>query len=240
MLFFVTIKVIQKTTKGDSRMDLTAYYYKEIVGVYDFPTLREEAITRHTLAHLYDSGFSEPEIFSIINEIGGKKGYIEPSDLPDSIWKESLTQKGHYYCHHALQIVPPDPIVLKDGTFKEYPFYQEMRSRFTMQDLLKYFYLRNYCITDEARDKAQFKHLLKKYEAVDGIESLDIVLFMIDETAYQHISVVEPFGIATGSVQQEIISRLQKILAERHAKGYDKNIWRTYLIDKQGEITWQI
>lgn len=222
-------------------MDLAAYYYKEIVGVYDFPTLREEAVTRHTLAYLQDSGFTEPEIFGIINEVGGEKGYIEPADLPDSVWENSLTKKGHYYCHRALQLLPPDPVVCEDGTFKEFPFYQEMRARFTLDDLTAYYRRKfpQYIIADDKRDAAQFRHMLKKYESMGAIEPLDIVLFMIDEAAFQHVTVVEPFSIATGSIQQEIILRLQKILAERHAKGYDKNIWRDYLIER-GKVTWQI
>ena len=222
-------------------MDLAAYFFKEIVGVYKFKTPREEALTRCTIAYLQESGVSTAEIFQLLNEVGNTKGYLEPADIPDWIWEKSLTKKGHYYCHHALQLVSPTPIIRRDGTFKEYPFYQEMRIRFTLDDLIEYFYaaIPGYMILrDKGRDERQFKHLLRKYSNLQGIEELDFVLCLIDEAAYQKVPVIEPFNIDTPSMQTQAANKLTKTLAERHAKGYDKNIWRTYLIE-QGEMIWQ-
>ena len=223
-------------------MDLTAYYYRELVGVYPFATDREEAITRHTIAYMEESGLSEVEIFGFLHDIGGKKGYITPADIPAEAWNGSLIERGQYYCHHRLQLLSPTPIIRSDGTFKEYPFYQEMRIRFTMKDLVDYFFekIPSYSILrDEKRYEAQFRHMLKKFDGMRPIQSLDVVLLMIDEASYQNVPVVEPFDIKTASIQQDVIDRLQKTIAERHAKGYDKNIWRTYLINELGELTWQ-
>lgn len=223
-------------------MDLTAYYYRELVGVYPFATDREEAITRHTIAYMEESGLSEVEIFGFLHDIGGKKGYITPADIPAKAWDGSLIERGQYYCHHRLQLLSPMPIIRSDGTFKEYPFYQEMRIRFTMKDLVDYFFekIPSYSVLrDDKRHEAQFRHMLKKFDGMRPIQSLDIVLLMIDEAAYQNVPVVEPFDIKTASIQQDVIDRLQKTLAERHAKGYDKNVWRTYLIDELGELIWQ-
>ena len=222
-------------------MDLTAYYYRELVGVYPFETNREEAVTRHTIAYMHDSGLTDSEIFTLINKIGRGKGYITPADIPAEAWEGSLTERGQYYCHHRLQLLSPMPIIRSDGTFKEYPFYQEMTIRFTMEQLIDYFHTKipGYSLLQNSkRDEAQFKHVLKKYGNMHPVQALDVVLLMIDEAAYLHVPVVEPFDIESASIQQSIIERLQKTLAERHAKGYDKNIWRTYLIE-QGEMTWQ-
>ena len=223
-------------------MDFTAYYYKERVGFYPFSTDREESITRHTIAYMEESGLSKAEIFGYINQIDTKKGFIEPADIPPEAWNNSLTEKGQYYCHRCLQILSPMPVIRSDGTFQEYPFYQEMKIRFTMKDLINYFYQKipNYVsLRDDKRYTAQFKHMLKKYKNMHPLQALDIVLLMIDEAAHQRIPVVEPFDVDVVYIQQEIINRLQKTLAERHAKGYDKNIWRTYLINELGEMEWQ-
>lgn len=223
-------------------MDLAAYYYRECVGIYPFATNREEAITRHTIAYMLESGLTEAEVFGFLNSIGGEKGFVTPADIPAEAWDESLLDRGQYYCHSRLQLLSPMPIIRSDGTFKEYPFYQEMRIRFTIKDLVDYFYekIPGYTmLRDDKRDEAQFRHMLKKYRNMHPIQALDIILLMIDEAAYQNVPVVEPFDIKTTFIQQDVVDRLQKTLAECHAKGYDKNIWRTYLIDEQGEITWQ-
>lgn len=225
-------------------MDLAAYYYREIVGVYDFPTLREEAITRCTIAYMQEGGLTDAEIFGFLNTMGRGKGYITPADIPTDAWETegNLIERGQYYCHHRLQLLSPMPIIRSDGTFKEYPFYQENVIRFTLKDLNDYFHnqIAGYSsLRDDKREEAQFRHMLKKFEALRPIQPLDVILLMIDEAAYQHVPVVEPFDINTSNMRSEVINRLQRTLAERHAKGYDKNVWRTYLIDKQGEIVWQ-
>lgn len=218
-------------------MDLANFYYREVVGFS--PDKTEEGITRHTIAFLEESGLTDTEILSVLVDLGSKE-CIRPSDLPDSVWKGSLTERDIYYCHHALHLVPPDPMVRNDGSFLEYPFYREIKARFTEKDLADYFYSA-FCGRVEAHDPKkhaiQLAHSLKKYR-FDGIESLDVVLFMIDEAAYQDIQVFEPFDLGSSEIVTIAVERVRKTLAERRSKGMDHIIWRTYLIDEDGAIIW--
>ena len=220
-------------------MDLANIFYKEIVGVYPFPTQREEAITRHTIAYLQESGVPDADIFRILVQFGTQGG-ITPDELPGEIWDDSLTEKGQYYVHSRLQLLPPSPIVKMDGTFKAFPYYQEMVARFTIKELCRYFYLKSsgLIMRDAVRDERQLKHMLSKYKNMEKFSALDFVLFLIDEAAFQNRPVSSPFDVDVSSLTSVVADKLIRIMDERRAKGYDKIKWRTYLIEG-GEITWQ-
>lgn len=222
-------------------MDLTNIFYREVIGIYPFPTNREEAITRHTVEHLKESGIPESEILKMLPTFKQKQ-VIMPTDFPDSLWKNSLTERNTYYCHHILQLFPPAPVIKNDGSFKEYPFYLEIRIRFTEKDLLKYFYDKAFnfqMIKDSKRDTAQLLYMLDRYNHIEEIQGLDLLLFMIDEAVYRHIIITEPFDIKTSEVEVFALNKLRGIINERRAKGYDKIKYRDYLIE-DGEIVWQI
>nr|DAK26737.1 MAG TPA: protein of unknown function (DUF4258) [Caudoviricetes sp.] len=222
-------------------MDLTNIFYREVIGIYPFPTNREEAITRHTVEHLKESGITESEILKMLPDFK-RKQVIMPADLSDSLWKDSLIERDVYYCHHVLQLVPPVPVIKSSGAFKDYPFYLEIRIRFTEKDLLKYFYDKAFnfqMIKDSKRDTAQLLYMLNRYNHIEGIQGLDLLLFMIDEAVYRHIIITEPFDIKISEIEVFTLNKLRGIINERHAKGYDKIKYRDYLIE-DGEIIWQI
>lgn len=227
--------------ENEDFMDLANIFYKEIVGIYPFPTNREEAITRCTLAYLLDSGITEKEILKIL-PIFKNKAVISPDILPDALWHNSLTEKNIYYCHHALQIIPPAPIIKNDGTFKEFPFYLEIKIRFTVENLLQYFYRKasNYhMIKDSKRDCAQLMHMLNRYKKIEDIQGLDLLLFMIDEAAYRHIIITEPFDIKTSEVEVFTLTKLRNVINNRRKKKHDKIKYRNYII-YDGEMVWKI
>jgi hypothetical protein len=91
----------------------------------------------------------------------------------------NLIEPDVFYYHNILREVPPPPkITIKDGKVirEEQPFYLEMKKRFTMEELLQYWYEKN-GITPTAhmlkQDEGKFKYLL-------GIYNLDEILFAID------------------------------------------------------------
>jgi len=94
---------------------------------------------------------------------------------------DNLMQPGVFYYHPALQVAPPPPTIIQlpDGSFQssyeQEEFYLEMKDRFTLDDLVDYFY-RKMEITHEfrERDKGAFRHLLKSFD-------LDTILYTIDE-----------------------------------------------------------
>lgn len=221
-------------------MDLADLYYREIVGVYPFSTQREEAVSRCTIAYLEEAGVPKKKIIEMMISLK-EKAFIEPEDIPSSFYDGSLIQRGVYYCHPELQIISPDPVIAKDGTFTQFPFYQEMKICFTMQDLCQYFYrktARQNNLSDQKRDTGQFVHLLKRYTGLDNIQPLDVVLCMIDEAAYQKMFIAEPFSVKTAQIEAYTIDKLQRIVNEKKAKGHDRPVWRTYLV-KDGRAVWQ-
>lgn len=115
-------------------------------------------------------------IEDVISHFGIKvvKGKIEQD--PDN-----LLDRAKFYYHPALQVAPPPPVVkqLDNGEFissyDDEPFFLEMKEKFTLDDLVTYFY--NVMGMDDGfreRDKGAFKFILKNYE-------LDVVLYTIDE-----------------------------------------------------------
>ena len=95
---------------------------------------------------------------------------------------DNLLERGTFYYHPALQVVPPPPVIrqLDDGSFESSydtePFFLEMKEKFTLDDLVNYFY--NVIGIDDGfrdRDKGAFRHILKTY-------NLDVVLYTIDES----------------------------------------------------------
>lgn len=223
-------------------MDLTTMFYREIVGRYPFTTKWQEAQTRCSIAYFKESGIRDEEIFKFLPELYDK-GYVEPEDAPDSFWEGSLTEKGKFYCHRQLQLLPPDPIIRRDGTFLSYDFYQEMKIRYTMKDLLKYFYLKTNSysmIKNDTLFSAQFDALMKKYRSsYSGVQALDIILSLIDEAAYQRVPVVSPFNVAETTLENIVVNRLRHTMAEKHAKNQDKIVWRKYLLEK-GKVVCRI
>ena len=119
-------------------MDLADLYYREIVGVYPFSTQREEAVSRCTIAYLEEAGVPKKKIIEMMVSLK-EKAFIEPEDIPQNFYDGSLIRPGEYYCHPELQLISPDPVIAKDGTFTQFPFYQEMKICFTMRDLCRYF-----------------------------------------------------------------------------------------------------
>lgn len=222
-------------------MDLTTIFYREYVGEYPFKTNQAEAITRCTLAWLEESKISRKEILRILDKFVNK-AIITPNDIPDSLWNNSLTEKNQYYCHHEVQLHSPATIYKRDGSCISFPFYQEMKIRYTINDLLDYFYRKvsKYSILrNEKRDTAQLKHLLSQYNGLKKVQPLDIILFLIDTVAFNNISVSEPFELKIPRLVDESIDKAIRIRNERHAKGYDKIIWRNYLVEGNN-ITWTI
>jgi hypothetical protein len=93
----------------------------------------------------------------------------------------NLMESGVFYYHNRLRNVPPPPKMKFDKETRQYirieqPFFLEMKKRFSMPELLEYWYTSNGMKATEhnlKQDTGKFKYLLGMYD-------LDEVLFMID------------------------------------------------------------
>jgi hypothetical protein len=219
-------------------LDLTEYFYREVVGYYPFKTDREECITRCTIQYLEDSNVLYPTIMLAMQKFANK-GYIAPDDLPEEIWQDSLTKKGQYYMNHWLHILPPTPKIL-NGKFVSYPFYCEMTARFTIKDLVNLFYKQvgDNEHRNDARLEAGMKTLLNKFSGFK-IEALDLILFLIDEAHHEHKTMFDAFDLSNASFFRDVLTQKENELKCLHEQKKDKIIWRDYIMEGDS-IKWQI
>lgn len=100
----------------------------------------------------------------------------------------NLLLRGQFYYHPQLQIAPPPPVVklLPDGTFaasyEEDPeFYLEIKEKYTVENLLDYFYQRTGINPkNRKRDRGSIEYLLR-------IADLDLILYSIDEASVMYM-----------------------------------------------------
>lgn len=205
-------------------VDYTEFFYSNYVGKYPFDSEEKRIRTTQVIDHLKDSFLTDKEIFNIF-ELCAKDGYIDINNLPDNIWDNSLTAKGSFYYHSELQIKSKPPCFdYISGVNIVYPYYCEMISQYTLDDLLQYAYIKlgiQEFFRDYNRDLGAIKYLLKKY-IIDEVTSLDFVLYLIDEAAANDVSQI----INVNQYEKEAYERIKSIIRMAKAKHYNQIIWR--------------
>lgn len=214
-----------KTTKIQNS-NLLRYYYKEIYRKEDYSesdTIR----TDKTIGYLKDCGFSVTEI---IQEIGRwSKACITIDDLSGILWSNSLIKRGAFYLHRELRIVSKAPEYdYESDTLKTYPFFCEMKIRYTADDVLNYFYSRipslNCQFVDKKTDRKTVAFLMNKYSNIDYIEPLDIILCSIDYCTKNNPDSYKLIDITCDNLN--IIKQLQSDMVELESKDLRKITWR--------------
>lgn len=214
-----------KTTKIQNS-NLIQYYYKEIYRKEDYSesdTIR----TDKTIGYLKDCGFSVTEI---IQEIGRwSKACITIDDLSGILWSNSLIKRGAFYLHRELRIVSKAPEYdYESDTLKTYQFFCEMKIRYTVDDVLNYFYSRipslNCQFVDKKTDRKTVAFLMNKYSNIDYIEPLDIILCSIDYCTKNNPDSYKLIDITCDNLN--IIKQLQSDMVELESKDLRKITWR--------------
>ena len=207
-------------------MDYSDFYYSNVLGY----TPEEESSlnrTRATIEYLQDCGFSQNELTHILLECSAGEA-LTVEMLPGNIWEGSLTKPNRFYYHHTLQITSKPPhydAKLRKEVIE--PYFMEMRIRYTMKDLVDYFYRKLNIDTelmDEKRDSARMQALLKKYEKLSFISALDFVLSLIDYAGYTHMRVVSVFDVE--KAEPEVFDELKRKTAEANFHGKNLIVWR--------------
>lgn len=186
-------------------------------------------ITRGTLEYLMENEISEKEIFESFKEYPAGSLYMDPEKLPESLWEGSLTKKDSFYYHRNLRFTSKPATVNIDGERKQEPYYLEMRIRYPMDALLRYFY--SVCHIDDAlqnpkRDAGSFRFLLERYEKLDYIEALDFVLALIDQTVEGIYPITAVLKLSDN--EAEVNQRLKALTAEARKDRANRIVWRGY------------
>jgi hypothetical protein len=151
------------------------YYYNFLIG--EHPNEKDYRTTSLTMNHLKDAGFSEVQLFRLLNAFP-VKDKISFEDIPNSLWEGSCLERNKFYFHKELQILSPPPTW--DETFE---FYLEMKIQYSLDEALDYFIKRSGTREEwvnRDREIGSIKFLLKEYKKFDFMEPLDFLLHLID------------------------------------------------------------
>lgn len=164
-------------------IDYSEFYYINTLGYYPHNTEREKLITQATIDYLFDSELSEKEVIKAI-ETSKPGDCLTPDKLPDWLWENSLVERNTYYYHHILHLLPPVPRFNPHTKIEtKTAFYMEMRIRFTIDQLVDYFYTTSMIskdLVDRKRDSGSLNYLLSKYSKLGFVRPLDFILSLID------------------------------------------------------------
>lgn len=200
-------------------------YYKMMKGI--LPEEEMLCITKKTIGYLVDNGLSKEEILTtLINT--GKGDAVAPTDLPESLWDNSLMEKDKFYYHNILHLTSPppkwNPVTLQEEVSA---YYLEMKIEFTEQDLLYYYYAKLRVpveLRDEKKDLGGFKFLLEKYKKMK-VESLDFVLSLIDFCVdNEEIKVLNVLDLS--KAEKEVYDYYEYITSMAEHDKANKIIWR--------------
>lgn len=204
---------------------LIIQYYSLISGIE--PEKENFDRTLSTAKHLRDNGVSDSDIFKIFKLISKQK--IEGEDLPKSLWKDSLLEKGVFYYHNEFHITSKPP-TWNPVTFQEEcePFFIEMKITYTMKDLINRFY--DKCkvpvgLRDDKLVEGGLKHLLWKYNNLSA-PAIDYIMVMMDlaDKDVDRELMTNVFDIEKYSKEAFVI--LEDIVAEAKVTKSNNIIWR--------------
>lgn len=204
---------------------LIMQYYSLISGIE--PAIENFNRTLSTAKYLKANGYDNGEIFKLFKLISKQK--IEGDDLPKSLWKNSLLEKGIFYYHNEFHITSKPP-TWNPRTFKEEcePFFIEMKIQYTMRDLVDRFY--DKCkvpvgLRDDKLVEGGLKHLLWKYNNLSA-PAIDYIMVMmdladedVDRDLINNVFDIEKYA-------KEAFTILEDIVAEAKVTKSNEIIWR--------------
>jgi hypothetical protein len=156
------------------------------------PEERDLALLEIKHQRLLDNGYSNKEANKILIDT---KLNIDNYEHADSIINP---EEDPVYRHHELQIHSKpggfDPVTC---TIIKSPYYLEMKCRYTMDNLLNYYY--NKLIVpplfrDTKRDIGAINHLLNSFKS-PIISSVDFLLFVIDYVSSNQYKLTNPLEL---------------------------------------------
>jgi hypothetical protein len=139
---------------------------------------------------LLDNGYTEKEANKILIDTKLNIDNYEHSD--------SIINTDTLYRHHELQIhSKPGGFDPATCTIIKRPYYLEMKVRYTMSNLLDYYYNKlvvPIMFRDEKRDVGAMNHLISSFKS-PLINSVDFILFVIDYVASNQYKINNPLEL---------------------------------------------
>ena len=162
------------------------------------PTDRELALLEIQYNRLIDNGFTDKEAQRLMID-----NNLNTNDL---CFLDSIIApiSNVIYFHNELQIhSKPGSYNPETGMIEKQPYYLEMKRRYTMDNLLNYYYEKlmvpSY-FRNTKRDVGAFKHLIESYK-FDNIQTVDFILFIIDYAVSKEIKISNPLELKNWAQQ---------------------------------------
>lgn len=223
----IITKLIKTNLKLNNK-SLLKYYYGEIIDKIGSEYTDEDILqTDKVIDYLKESGYSVAEIGAELTR--HKTVRIYGKDLTQNIYKNSLVKKGAFYLHRELCLISrPPEYDFFTNTVKNYPFYYEVKARYTVQNVLDYFYKQlsplSRQMSDQKTDAKTVSYLMSKYSNIDYVEPLDIILCSIDRYIKDNPDGYKLIEISNNNM--DIIKQLQSDMQSLEAKDSRKITWR--------------
>jgi hypothetical protein len=209
---------------NDKEALLDAYYNDKVKTKYSD---KDKEMTSLTIDYLYDCGFSFLEILQEMYR--HKKVAILPKDLCNVLWNKSLIKRDAFYLHNQLRIVSKAPYYdfLSDKEIVP-KFYCEMKIRYTVDDVLNYFYSKlpalSKQLVDRKADAGAVTYFINKFNNIDWVEPLDIILCSIDNQLKEDSQCYRILDVCQNN--RDIIEQLQGEMRELESKDFRKVVYR--------------
>lgn len=208
----------------------TNLYYREVLGEYS-----SDENVMHTdklFEYLIEAGVSHEDIMKNIYAFP-QKDYLTVSDLPDTLWDGSLIRRGTYCFHNALRIKQEMPTWNPEtNKMTSQRFRVEMKIRFTMDDLIDYFYKTTHAnrdLSDRKKDAGSFNYLLGKYSNIGFAANIDMVLSLIDHAGNsEHNEMLNILKLQ--DYESEVCDIIKPMCEEAKGNGRMEITWRTGLL----------
>lgn len=205
-------------------MNLIDFYYYNLG---EEPDKCEKIISENTFGYLRDNNYKDNDIMKMLQDFPVKMA-LTPEDLPDYLWENSLVKRDTFYFHNELHIMSPAPYWdFENDKIITSRFFLEMKIKYTVDDLIKYYYKRfpmDSALIDSKKDKGSMEYLLNKYKTVAFVEPLDFVLFLIDEAVNQGMECSEIIELKR--FEKETFEYLKNKSLNAAVEKMNKIIWR--------------
>lgn len=201
----------------------TEFYYNFFLG--EFPEdMNNYLRTKAFFEYLEECNISDSEIYMTIGLVEPKE-FLSIDDIPSILREGSLLEPNKFYFHKELQVRSKPPTW--DETF---PYYLEMKIRYTAEDALDYFIQRSGVRRDWVnRDKeiGSIKYLLKEYKKFNFMEPIDFLLHLIDYCVSKEIELKTIYDLRDLEIDEA--EYLESCITNAIAEGKNKIVWRDYL-----------
>jgi hypothetical protein len=207
-------------------MDFVELYYENSQGCYPFEDDTNKIKSQKIIDYLIDAGIKTGDIYTFI-ENAPASDCLNAEMLPEWLWEDSLLKKDRFYLHPELHIISQPPTWSPCKREINYPFYLEMKIKFTPMDIINYFYNKvgiSKLGMDEKRDIAAVKYLKDKFWKFPQGNDIDLILYCIDYAADQEDKVKTL--IEVGKYELEVYESYTARIAEAKLLNAYQIVWR--------------